>query len=153
MLRMYVGLFLLLLFHILFRKYKMFANSPLISMLECLQELPPTFTVGSSDSGCPWVKCRGWMVSLSPSFSGEQVGMCLTIVKKYCGPASFRRAQLKTAFCHHRGSKGQCPKSDRTGLAGPTIQRYPAVDQYPLWRGKTTAQLVPSLLVHSAYEN
>lgn len=63
------------------------------------------------------------MVSLSPFFSGEQVGMCLTIVKKYCGPASFRRAQLKTAFCHHPGSKGQCLKSDRIGLAGLTIQR------------------------------
>lgn len=72
MLRMYVGLFLLLLFQILFRKYKMLDNSPLISILKCMQELSQVFTVGSSDSDCPWVKCRGWMVSLSPSFSGSK---------------------------------------------------------------------------------
>lgn len=150
MLRMCVDL---LLFQILFRKYKMFDNSLLISILECMQKLPQVFTVGSSDSDCPCVKCMGWMVSLTPFFSGDCVGMCFTTVKKYCGPASFRGAQLKSAWCHHPRSEGQCPKCDRIGLAGPSIYRYFAVVQYPLWGGKTAAQRVPSLRVHSAFDN
>lgn len=61
----------------------MLDNSPLMSILEFMQELPQVFTVSSFDSDCPWVKCKGWIVSLTHAFSGEQVGMCLTIVKKY----------------------------------------------------------------------
>lgn len=96
-----------------------------MSILELLQKFPQVFTVRSSGSDCPWVKCRGQMVSLAPFSSGDQVGMLLTIGKKFCCPASFRRSQFKLLDAITQEAKAEDLNVMGLALAGPSICKYP----------------------------